>query len=155
MNPSDTLPRAVPRIPDFPEEYITEHFKYSDMLCRGFENDPCRAKPPHLAHMNLELVFRELAEPFTQFLIDCMVRKPPVVAQSYLCPKCLALRDRPWSAHGRGRAVDLIFAAKEHINSFLLFEYALWWSQESGINCKIYPHVLSLHLELDYIIGYL
>ena len=154
MSKSTVLKNVNLSFPHYPEGHITKHFKYSDMLCRGFEKDPCRAKPPLKARLNLELVFRDLAEPFTQYLFSLMIRKTPVVAQSYLCPKCLELRGRKQDdSHAKGLAVDLLFTGLKRVDSLLLSEIALCWSIESGTTCIAYAKGSCLHLELDHGVG--
>ena len=125
------------------------------MLCRGFETVSCRAEPPLKARLNLELVFRDLAEPFTKYLFSLMIRKTPVVAQSYICPVCLELRGRhQWDAHGKGRAADLLFTGLKRVDSLLLDEIALSWRIEYSIECIVYAEGSCLHMELDYEDGY-
>jgi hypothetical protein len=145
--------KAAPKFPN-PEWHVTKHFKYSDMLCRGFEKDPCRAEPPFRVRFNLERVFLELAEPFVQYLSDRMIRKKVLVAQSYLCPKCLALRGRPsHDCHGIGRAVDLKFTGGQRLHWWSLDFYAINWILETGVECTAYPEGTCLHLALDDSIG--
>ena len=149
------LSKVNPSFQHYPGDHITKHFRYSDMLCRGFEKDPCRAEPPYIARLNLEIVFRELAEPFTEYLFSFMIRKTPVVAQSYLCPRCLELRRRPpWDSHGEGRAVDLLYTGQKRVDSMLLLDIATLWITETGINCKAYLNGSCLHLELGHGVGY-
>ena len=149
------LNKAIPNLPKFPKGNITRHFKYNDMLCRGFETSSCRAEPPFKVRLNLEIVFCDLAEPFTQHLFNLMIRKSPVVAQSYICPKCLELRGRyQWDSHAKGRAIDLLFTGQKRVSSWILYDIALFWGIRSDIQCILYPEGSCLHLELDHKVGY-
>jgi hypothetical protein len=137
-----------------PEGNITKHYKWDDLRCRGYRNDPCRAIPPPKAIYNLEIIFYHLLEPYTKYLYSLMIRKKPYVAQSYLCPKCSELRRLPyWNEHVKGREVDVVFTGKRRVDSWVLYEIAIKWAAKEELEFEIGMNGSCLELGLPFGVG--